>query len=65
MTEAGVILEFVVIGGCVKVTALDAHTMDEVSIMGPVNYPRKLLAKQAVRKLQAVQQRRYGQHGNA
>ncbi len=50
----GYLVEFVVIGSSVKVTAMDPATLREVSIIGSARLPKKLLAKQAVRKLEAM-----------
>ena len=51
MTENQYIIEYVVIGNSVKVTAFDPETLKEVSIIGAINVPRKQLAKLAIRKL--------------
>lgn len=46
------LVEFVVIGASVKVTAVDPVTLREVSIIGPARVSKKMLARQAVRKLE-------------
>ena len=51
MSEDSYIVEYVVIGNSVKATAIDPTTMKEVSIIGATNFPKKQLAKLAVRKL--------------
>ena len=52
-------MEFVVLGNSVKITAFDPQTLREVSIIGAVNTPRKMLEKLAVRKLQYVLKKNY------
>lgn len=49
--ENGYIVEYVVIGNSVKVTAFDPITLREVSVIGAANMQRKQLGKLAVRKL--------------
>ena len=53
-----VLFEFIAQGTFVKVTAIDAATGDEVSIVGPVNSPRATLEAAALRKLRYVQEKR-------
>jgi hypothetical protein len=48
-----VYFEFVVIGGTVKVMALDAATGVEVSVVGPARTARADLQQLALRKLRA------------
>lgn len=48
------LVEFVVIGEQVKVTAVDTVSAREVSIIGPARYSRQMLARQAVKKLRYV-----------
>ncbi len=52
--KPGYIVEFVVVGKSVKATAIDPNTMREASIIGSSLLPKKMLAKQAVRKLEYV-----------
>lgn len=47
-----VYFEYVAIGGSVKVSALDATTGVEVSIVGPTNAARADLERLALRKLE-------------
>jgi hypothetical protein len=49
-----ILLEFVVVGGSVKVTAIDAATGVEASIVGPASAPRSTLEAAAVQKLRYV-----------
>ncbi len=58
----GYLVEFVVIGGSVKVTAMDPHTLREVSIIGARSVSRKQLAELAIRKLQYVTNKDKDQH---
>ncbi|MBM3536709.1 MAG: hypothetical protein FJX55_02620 [Alphaproteobacteria bacterium] len=53
-----VIFEFVQVGNSVKVTALDAETLVEVSIVGSPTAPRSHLKSTALRKLRYVLRRR-------
>jgi hypothetical protein len=48
-----VYFEFTAIGGTVKVTAIDALTGTEVSIMGPTNAAQADLERLALQKLKA------------
>ncbi len=47
-------IEFVVQGGLVKATAIDAATGTEACIFGPVSAPREALSRNAVAKLAYV-----------
>ena len=51
MSDGAYIIEYVVIGKSVKVSAFDPVTLREVSIIGSVNTKKEQLAKLAVRKL--------------
>ncbi len=53
-----VIFEFMQVGNSVKVTALDAETLIEVSIVGSPMAPRSHLRATALRKLRYVMRRR-------
>lgn len=46
------IVEYVAVGNSVKVTAIDPHTLREVSIIGARNMPKKHLSDLAVKKLE-------------
>ena len=48
-----VYFEHIVLGGSVKVTAIDSLTAVEVSIVGPANAAKHDLERLALRKLQA------------
>ena len=47
-----IFVEFVVLGNSVKVTAIDPDTGLEVSVVGPANAPRNVLAEAARKKLE-------------
>ena len=49
-----IFIEFVTLGNTVKVTAIDAETGTEASIVGPANAPRSVLAENARKKLEYV-----------
>ncbi len=51
MSDDSYIIEYVVIGKSVKVTAFDPVTLKEVSVVGATNTGKKQLAKLAIRKL--------------
>ncbi len=53
-----VIFEFLQVGNSLKVTALDAESLVEVSIVGPPTAPRSHLRATALRKLRYVLRRR-------
>ncbi|MBL4741032.1 MAG: hypothetical protein JKY12_08545 [Sneathiella sp.] len=48
------IVEFVQYGKSVKVSAIDANTLEEVSIVGPTSASKAELKTVAIRKLQYV-----------
>ena len=48
------ILEFIVHGRAVKVTAVDPVTGTEAIIMGDAAQPRELLTKEAIKKLEYI-----------
>lgn len=49
--DEGYIVEYVVVGNSVKVTAFDPVTLREVSIVGARNATKEQLAKLAIKKL--------------
>lgn len=49
-----IIIEFHQIGDLVKVSAMDARTLTEVSIQGPASTPQKILENNAVKRLEYV-----------
>jgi hypothetical protein len=49
-----ILIEFIVQGSVVKVTAIDAKSGTEASIVGPASAPRSVLEANAVRKLAYV-----------
>ncbi len=53
-------IEFVSQGTVTKVTAIDAKSGAEVSIMGPAGAPRAALSDAAVRKLRYVMAKKSG-----
>lgn len=52
-----IIFEFVTMGSSVKVSAIDARTGKEVSIVGPANAARHTLERTAANKLKYVMNR--------
>ncbi len=58
-----VLIEFHQIGNSVKVTAVDAATLVEVSIVGAANAGQELLKRMAVRKLDYVIEKRKKESG--
>ena len=52
MSGKEIFVEFVVLGNSVKVTAIDPDTGLEVSVVGPANAPRNVLAEAARKKLE-------------
>ena len=54
MSEHGYIIEYVVVGKSVKVTAFDPVSMREASVIGARTTPQKQLSALAVRKLEYV-----------
>ena len=59
-TPREVYVEFVVRGAFVKVTAIDAGSGLEASVVGPTNAPRAALSAAAMRKLEYLQKREKG-----
>lgn len=55
-----VIVEFHRIGAYVKVSAVDTHSLTEVSIVGDPSAGEEMLARAAVRKLEYVMARKGG-----
>lgn len=54
------LLEFLPVGNAVKVSAVDAVTGTEVSIVGPANASEEQLSRVAIRKLEYVLARNRG-----
>jgi Domain of unknown function (DUF6898) len=54
LAKSEILLEFVVQGGVVKATAIDAATGTEASVVGPAIAGRQVLAQAAARKLRYV-----------
>jgi len=52
--KGDILVEFMVQGAFVKVTAIDPVTGLEASIVGPANASQRILAEQARRKLEYV-----------
>jgi len=55
-----VIIEFLRVGAYVKVSAVDSHSLTEVSIVGDPNAGEEMLARAAIRKLEYVMARKAG-----
>lgn len=55
-----VLIEFIVQGNVVKVTAIDPKSGVEASIVGPASAPRSVLEANAVRKLAYVLRKNSG-----
>ena len=55
--KSEIFVEFVVQGNVVKVTAIDAASGVEASIVGPANAARDALSHAAVRKLKYVMEK--------
>lgn len=53
-----VIIEFIPIGGYVKVTAVDAQSLTEVSIQGPASASQDILERNAVKRLEYVMKKK-------
>jgi len=49
-----VIIEFFPLGNFMKVSAMDALTLTEISIQGPVNAPQEILKRNALKRLEYV-----------
>ena len=58
MSKGEILIEYVVQGNVVKVTAIDSATGAEASIVGPANAPRTTLAQAAARKLKYVMEKK-------
>lgn len=58
--EGRYILEFIPIGGSVKVTAVDPHSGLEVSVVGAASAGERALGELAVRKLEFMLKKRAG-----
>ena len=59
-SKGDILIEFVIQGNFVKVTAIDAATGAEGSIVGPANAPREALSQAAVRKHKYVIEKKKG-----
>jgi len=49
-----VILEYIPVGQFIKVVAMDAKTLIEVSIQGPASTPEAILKRNALKRLEYV-----------
>ncbi len=49
-----VIIEFRPVGNVMRVAAMDARTLTEVSIQGPVGTPEEILKRNAIKRLEYV-----------
>ncbi|MCK5375280.1 MAG: hypothetical protein KAJ40_08345 [Alphaproteobacteria bacterium] len=54
LSGRNVIIEFYPLGHYVKVSAMDAQTLTEISIQGPVSAPRETLKHNALKRLEYV-----------
>jgi hypothetical protein len=61
--DEGYIVEYVVVGNSVKVTAFDPVTLREVSIVGARNATKEQLAKLAIKKLAYMNEKKYKESG--
>jgi NADPH-dependent ferric siderophore reductase len=59
--KAEIYIEFVVHGGVLKATAIDAATGTEACIFGPASAPREALRRNAVAKLAYVLKKQKGE----
>jgi len=59
------IIEFLSHGNSVKVSAIDANTLQEVSIVGPASASKAELKAVAIRKLQYVIEKQSREKGSA
>ena len=60
MAGGEILVEFVVQGSFVKVTAIDPASGTEAVTIGPANAPRAALSDAAVRKLRYMMQKKNG-----
>lgn len=60
MVNREVLLEFKQIGNAVKVTAVDAASGTEVSVVGPASGSQELLKRTAIQKLKFVMEKQKG-----
>jgi hypothetical protein len=58
MSGREILFEFQRVGAYVKVTAVDAETGTEVSIVGAANAPEAVLKQQAINRLRFVMEKR-------
>lgn len=49
-----IILEYIPVGQFVKVVAMDAKTLIEISIQGPASTPEAILKRNALKRLEYV-----------
>ncbi len=56
--KSEILIEFIVQGNVIKVTAIDAASGVEASIVGPANAAREALSHAAVKKLKYVMQKK-------
>jgi hypothetical protein len=57
VSKGEILIEFIVQGNVVKVTAIDSASGVEASIVGPANAPKDALSQAAVRKLKYVMEK--------
>ncbi len=49
-----IIIEFFPVGNFVKVSAMDAQSLTEISVQGPASAPQEMLKRNAVKRLEYV-----------
>ena len=54
LKDRDVIIEFFPVGQYVRVSAMDTATLTEIAIQGPVNAPRDVLERNALKRLEYV-----------
>jgi hypothetical protein len=57
VSKGEILIEFIMQGNVVKVTAIDAASGVEASIVGPANAPKEALSMAAARKLKYVMEK--------
>lgn len=53
-----IIFEFHPVGAYVRVSAIDAASLTEIAIQGPVNAPQELLKRNALKRLEFVMKKK-------
>ena len=58
LSNREIIIEFYPLGNYMKVSALDAETLTEVSIQGPINGAKETLKQNALKRLEYVMKKK-------